>query len=164
MSSSQGPSKTSADRLHPPIRGRLDREHHVAIWTLEFEPGATFTLPQAPAGVRRTLYLFEGDKVQFQERTVSQNSLVMVRPDRDVTLTNGGAPAQLLMLQGRPIAEPVAQHGPFVMNTRAELHQAYDDYRRTQFGGWPWPSSAPVHPREAGRFAIHADGREEKPG
>jgi redox-sensitive bicupin YhaK (pirin superfamily) len=148
----------------PPDSWASDPEHHVAIWTLELEPGATFTLPQAPAGVRRTLYLFEGDEVQFEERTVSQNSLVMVRPDQDVTLTNGGATAQLLMLQGRPIAEPVAQHGPFVMNTRAELQQAYDDYRRTRFGGWPWPSSAPVHPRASGRFAIHADGREEKPG
>jgi hypothetical protein len=67
------------------------------------------------------------------------------------------------MLQGRPIAEPVAQYGPFVMNTRAELEQAFDDYRRTQFGGWPWPVDAPVHGRDAGRFARHADGRIEHP-
>jgi hypothetical protein len=48
-----------------------------------------------------------------------------------------------------------------VMNTRAELEQAFNDYRRTQFGGWPFRANDPVHPRERGRFARHADGRVE---
>jgi hypothetical protein len=48
------------------------------------------------------------------------------------------------------------------MNTREELEQAFADYRRTLFGGWPWPENAPVHDRDAGRFAKHADGRVEK--
>ena len=64
--------------------------------------------------------------------------------------------------QGRPIGEPVAQHGPFVMNTRAEIEQAIADYQRTRFGGWPWPSDDPVHAREEGRFAKHADGQVER--
>jgi hypothetical protein len=49
------------------------------------------------------------------------------------------------------------------MNTRAELERAFADYRRTRFGGWPWPSSEPVHARDAGRFARHPDGRIERP-
>ncbi len=52
--------------------------------------------------------------------------------------------------------------GPFVMNTRAELEQAFADYRRTQFGGWPYPSAGPVFARQQGRFAKHADGRVEE--
>jgi hypothetical protein len=48
------------------------------------------------------------------------------------------------------------------MNTRAELQQAFNDYQRTQFGGWPFPVNDPVHPRERGRFARHADGRVEE--
>jgi hypothetical protein len=48
-----------------------------------------------------------------------------------------------------------------VMNTQAELQQAFDDYRRTEFGGWPWPDNAPVHGAEPVRFAKHADGRTE---
>ena len=72
-------------------------------------------------------------------------------------------PAELLMLQGRPIREPVARQGPFVMNTRQELQAAFSDYRRTHFGGWPWADDGPVHARSAGRFAVHTDGRREEP-
>jgi hypothetical protein len=48
------------------------------------------------------------------------------------------------------------------MNTQAEIHQDFEDYRRTEFGGWPWGASDPVHPRDTGRFARHADGRLEE--
>ncbi len=84
-----------------------------------------------------------------------------LRCGEDVLIVNGDAFAELLLLQGRPIAEPVAQYGPFVMNTQAEIHQAFADYRRTEFGGWPWPDNAPVHGNQARRFAIHADGQTE---
>jgi hypothetical protein len=65
------------------------------------------------------------------------------------------------VLQGRAIKEPVVQYGSFVMNTRAKIQQAMLDDQPALFGGWPWPSGDPVHPREAGRFAQHADGRIE---
>ena len=47
------------------------------------------------------------------------------------------------------------------MNTEQEIHEAFAEYRQTQFGGWPWPKAEYVHPRNQGRFAKHADGREE---
>ncbi len=85
-----------------------------------------------------------------------------VRPDVEVEIARGDTPAELLMLQGRPIGEPVEHYGPFVMNTRSEIQQAMVDYRRTGYGGWSWPNDGPVHPRDAKRFAVHADGREER--
>jgi redox-sensitive bicupin YhaK (pirin superfamily) len=91
-----------------------------------------------------------------------ETDAVRVHADRDVTIEAVDGPAEILLLQGRPISEPVAQYGPFVMNTRAELEQAFADYQRTQFGGWPFPENAPVFPRTEGRFARHADGRVER--
>ena len=74
--------------------------------------------------------------------------------------TDDGDTVHVLVLQGVPIGEPVAQRGPFVMTTQAEIAQAYEDYRRTQFGGWPWAEDAVVFPREQGRFAdvVAPDG------
>jgi hypothetical protein len=49
------------------------------------------------------------------------------------------------------------------MNTQAEIRQTLADYQRTQFGGWPWDDSGPVHGREPTRFARYPDGRETRP-
>ena len=131
----------------------------VAIWTLVMAPGARWTLPAAGTGSRRQLYFFAGASVSIGGQALARHAAVELRSDTPVELVNGPQTAEFLLLQGRPIAEPVAQHGPFVMNTQHELVQAFDDYRRTGFGGWPWPDSAPVHGAQPARFARHADGR-----
>jgi hypothetical protein len=95
-------------------------------------------------------------------RSIDTHAALKLRADADATIENGALRAELLLLQGKPMGEPVVQHGPFVMNSRAEIEQAIADYRRTSFGGWPWSTNAPVHRREAGRFAKHADGRVEE--
>jgi redox-sensitive bicupin YhaK (pirin superfamily) len=145
----------------PPHSWASHADADVAIWTLKLAPGAHFTLPAAQATSNRVLYFFAGETLQLAGQTLTP-SAIQVRADAALELINGPQEAELLMLQGRPINEPVAQHGPFVMNTRAELQQAFNDYQRTQFGGWPWPSDEPVHPREEVRFARHIDGRIEK--
>jgi quercetin 2,3-dioxygenase len=135
----------------------------VAIWTLKLDAGASFTLPAAQhPEVIRTLYFFAGKTLMVGDHLLEQHAAAVVRPSVPVTLEAGETACEVLMLQGRPIGEPVAQHGPFVMNSRAEIQQAFADYQRTRFGGWPWPADDPVHPRDAGRFARHIDGHVEK--
>jgi redox-sensitive bicupin YhaK (pirin superfamily) len=137
-------------------------ESDVAIWTIAMDAGANFTLPAAQPGSSRTAYFFRGSSVTVARRALHQHVGVSLRANAAVTLTAGPDPVELLMLQGKPIGERIARHGPFVMNTEAEIRQAYEDYRSTRFGGWPWPGSDPVHERTEGRFAKHADGRIEK--
>ncbi len=148
----------------PPPRSWASRaDADVAIWSIRMPAGARWTLPAAAAAsTRRTLNLFAGGAVKVAGQAVSPKVGIRLRPDQDVLIENGDTPSDLLLLQGRPIAEPVAQHGPFVMNTRLELQQAFSDYQRTRFGGWPWGGDDPVHPRDAGRFARHSDGRVER--
>ncbi len=145
----------------PPSSWAARAESDVAIWTIRMQPEASWTMPPARAGTNRTLYVF-GGSLRIGDRVIGKGTGVTLVPEASVALVAGGEPVEALLLQGRPIGEPVVQHGPFVMNTRAEIQQAFVDYQRTQFGGWPWPTGSPVHPREEGRFARHADGRVER--
>ena len=144
----------------PPSSWASRDESDLGIWTLKLQPGASYTLPAARPTSNRVLYLFRGDATIAGQHVDGKHG-VQVKPDVAIEI-NAGAETEILVLQGKPIGEPVAQHGPFVVNTRAEIQQAFADYQRTQFGGWPWPKDDPVHPRDEGRFAKHADGRVER--
>jgi redox-sensitive bicupin YhaK (pirin superfamily) len=145
----------------PPHSWASRAEADVAIWTIRMAPGAAWTMPPARAGTNRTLYVFRGS-ARIGDRDIATGTGVGLVPDARVSVVAGSEPTELLLLQGRPIGEPVVQHGPFVMTTRSEIQQAFTDYQRTRFGGWPWPTESPVHPRDEGRFARHADGRVER--
>ena len=147
----------------PPNSWAARPEADVAIWTLQLEPDATFSLPRATAEANRVLYFFVGETLQVATQELERGLAIQVHPDVELALRNGPAPAELLVLQGRPIGEPVVQHGPFVMNTAGEIRQAIVDFQATGFGGWPWTRNDPVHAPDRDRFAIHADGREECP-
>jgi redox-sensitive bicupin YhaK (pirin superfamily) len=148
----------------PPPRSWASRaDSDIAIWTLRLAPGARFTLPPAAAGSHRRLYFFAGAVLAVADVRIEAGRSIDLEPDLSATLANGEQTAELLLLQGRPIGEPVAQQGPFVMTTADELRQAFADYRHTRFGGWPWPSAGPVHGPSPERFARHPDGRVERP-
>ena len=133
------------------------------MWHVVMAPNGTITLPAtASAQTSRVLYVFEGS-VAIDGGDVAIDTGVVVVADQAAPLRAGDSGAEILVLQGRPIDEPVAQYGPFVMNTRAEIDQAFADYRRTGFGGWPWDTPDPVHGGDAERFARHAGGRVEQP-
>jgi redox-sensitive bicupin YhaK (pirin superfamily) len=148
----------------PPDSWASQSESDLAILTLKLAPGARWTLPKAAKqDTQRQLYCFKGSKVTVAEQAVGY-VMAELRGDVNVEIFNGGNEvAEFLLLQARPIGEPVAQYGPFVMNTQAEIRQAITDYQRTQFGGWPYKDGAPVHGRDPARFAKHVNGKEERP-
>jgi redox-sensitive bicupin YhaK (pirin superfamily) len=139
-----------------------DPANEVAIFTIHMEAHASFNLPPASAEANRTLYYYDGANLQIADQRITPNHAIDLRPDQETIIENGHEDSYILLLQGRPINEPVVQHGPFVMNTQGEIMEAMQDYQRTQFGGWPYASHAPVHSREQGRFARHFDGKVEE--
>lgn len=147
----------------PPHSWAARPDSDVAIWHAAFVEGASWTLPPARlADTVRTLYVYDSGSLLVAGEEVRTGQGAVLRNDRPVTVTDTGAGARVLVLQGRPIAEPVVQYGPFVMNTQAEIRKAFDDYRTDGFGGWPWGIADPNHGHELRRFARHPDGSHEE--
>ena len=145
----------------PPDSWAARPDTDVAIWQIRLAPGSSWTLPAAAsADTVRSIYAFTGGHVRIGDGHIASGTGAVVESGEDQEMSSAEG-AECLLLQGRPIGEPVAQYGPFVMNDRAGIEQAFVDYQTTGFGGWPWPVDDPNHGPDAGRFARHADGRLE---
>lgn len=158
-----GAYDTAVASTPPPSSWASHADSDVAIWMLKMEGSADFILPPARAGSNRSLYFFEGTSLRIGSRVIPASQRIDVRADAELPLHAGAEGAEVLLLQGRPIGEPVVQYGPFVMNTKEEIVATIREYQRSGFGRWPWPRPDPVHGAERVRFALHADGRREEP-
>ena len=169
--------------LPPPDSWASDVDNDVALIHITIQPGGKITIPKARIlseakkdgetdggddnniKVNRSLFYIEGKDgmlVDGQE-IKSKVSLILDASIDEVVLENTtNEISEFLLMQGKPIEEPVAQYGPFVMNTRNEIQQAFTDYQTTEFGGWPWERDDMVFPRNKGRFALF-DGKETFP-
>ena len=141
----------------------------VALVELDGDDDASVTIPPAQFDeTTRAVYHFEGSAVTMSGagEDVVLGASMGARLNSGVPVTFKRAPGnksltKLLVLQGRSIGEPVVQHGPFVMNSQEEIVQTFADFRKTQFGGWPWDSADMTHPRETARFARYkVEGKE----
>ena len=118
----------------PPHSWASRPDADVAIWHVRLEPGASFELPAAASSETvRVLYVFDGGPLHIGSHDLSKDTGAVLRSDVPVALASD-AGAECLVLQGRPIGEPVAKYGPFVMNTEAEIRQAFSDFERGAFG------------------------------
>ncbi|MEL6185335.1 MAG: pirin family protein [Myxococcota bacterium] len=147
----------------PPNSWASDPSSDLAIVTFELDAKAEVRVPAARPGTLRTLYFFAGDAIVVDGVEVTEHGALEFEDHGAIALSARAGAVEVLMLQGRPIGEPVARHGPFVLNTEEEIVAAYRDYEHTHFGGWPWSSGDPVHDRDQPRFALHPDGREDQP-
>jgi len=113
-------------------------------------PGAELSLPWR-ADFNALVYVLAGrGTVGVEARPVHKGQLVVLGPGEAITVAadrtqSGPEPdLELLFLGGRPIREPIAAYGPFVMNTRAELVQAFEDFQAGRLGRVP-PQHGPDH-------------------
>lgn len=137
-------------------------ENHMGVALLTMEPGTEFQLEAVHPELRRYILMYEGEEtVMIEDQEISKDIFTELAGDQTIQIKNGNKIAKLLVLEGMPINEPVAAYGPFVMNTQEEIQEAFAEYRRTQFGGWPWGDAETdaVNPKEMGRFASYEFGK-----
>lgn len=151
----QAPSPT-------PDSWAANADNSVRVLTVKLEGQTEWKLSATSVEANRSVYFYSGDFLTIEGKRIDKDHYLKLKSDADIILKNSSdTDAFLLILEGKPIGEPVAQYGPFVMNTQQEIQEAISEYQKTQFGGWPWGEREMVHPANKGRFALHADGKEE---
>jgi redox-sensitive bicupin YhaK (pirin superfamily) len=112
-------------------------ETRTPIYYLHYtlQPGGA-TTPAIPAGDNTLVYVIRGE-VRVADKAVREGQMAQLGAGDAVALAvapGATSPAELLLLAGLPLNEPVARHGPFVMNTQEEIHQAFHDYQTGKMG------------------------------
>ncbi|MBL8268122.1 pirin family protein [Steroidobacter sp.] len=140
------PQATTADgRVHVRIiageslgkSARIDTRVPIQMLHFTVQPGGEL-LQSVPAEQSGLLYVFKGAAIiGSDEREVAEGQAALLGSGDSVKLSvaaDAAGPAEILLLSGKPLNEPVARYGPFVMNTREEIEQAFRDYQSGRFG------------------------------
>nr|WP_298726407.1 pirin family protein [uncultured Steroidobacter sp.] len=116
---------------------RIDTRVPIQMLHFTIQPGGEL-LQSVPAEQSGLLYVFKGKAIiGSDQRTVAEGQAALLDSGDSVNIKVGAdenGPAEILLLSGKPLHEPVARYGPFVMNTREEIEQAFRDYQSGRFG------------------------------
>ena len=132
------------------FRGPGSTHTPIVVSHVTVSPGARIVVPWNPS-FNALAYVLAGSGAVGDERTPVRTGQLTVFGEGDtVTLTaTGGEAFEVLLLGGEPIREPVVQYGPFVMNTKAEIQQAFDDFQRGRLGTVPADGIQPFRGRRS---------------
>ncbi len=116
------------------VRAVIDTHIPIVYQDWSLQPGADVTIQISPE-LRAMVYVFEGEaRIGANGTLLDEGKLGILQAGDLVRLSGGEIPGRLLLLAGIPIGEPVARHGPFVMNTRQELLEAFEDFQSGRMG------------------------------
>jgi redox-sensitive bicupin YhaK (pirin superfamily) len=122
-----------AGRSHG-VDGAMQRETTEPLYLdLDFPAGASFTQALPPTH-NAFVYVYRGE-LRIGDTSVPMQRMAILKnaPDSDGVVLRADVPTRALLIAGRPLGEPIAQHGPFVMNTHEEIFQAVQDYQAGRF-------------------------------
>jgi redox-sensitive bicupin YhaK (pirin superfamily) len=117
------------------VDGAMQREITEPLYLdLELPAGSSFE-QSLPAGHNAFVYVYRGGVDIGATHVPSQRMAILGNgPDRDGVVIKAQRPSRALLIAGRPLGEPIAQYGPFVMNTHNEIVEAVQDYQAGKFG------------------------------
>jgi len=121
------------------VAGAVQKAHTEPLYLdLHLEPGTAFE-QALPAGHNAFVYVYRGElAIEGTAVPVERMAVLANKPESDGVRVQAGADgARALLIAGRPLNEPIAQYGPFVMNRQAEIFQAVEDFRAGKFGKAP---------------------------
>ena len=98
---------------------------------IELPAGAAFSQPLPPTH-NAFVYVYRGE-LDVAGTAVATQRMAILANDGDAVAVRARAPSRVLLIAGEPLGEPIAQYGPFVMNTQDELVQAVRDYQSGAF-------------------------------
>lgn len=138
------------------------QENDVNILLVKMKKSAIFKFPKSGIEKNRMVYFFTNSDYQINNEDISGKMAIEIDCKTNLEVT-ALSDLEFLLLDSVPIKEPVFQHGPFVMNTKQEIIQTFDDYNKTQFGGWSWKRKDMIHGKKIEKFAKYPNGKIEKP-
>src|ERR1044072_6369192 len=119
---------------------RIDTRVPIQMLHFAIQPGGSIT-QSVPAEQNGLIYVFKGAaRIGSEQREVREGQAALLASGGSVEIGVAAAAkvaAELLLLSGKPLNEPVARYGPFVMNTREQIEQAFRDYQNGRFGVIP---------------------------
>ncbi|HUL64329.1 MAG TPA: pirin family protein [Burkholderiaceae bacterium] len=116
------------------IAGAAQTRIPITYLDVALEDGAEVTL-EVPENQTAFVYVFGGAlQIGAQARVASDGDMALLSHGDEVTLRATQSGTRALVLAGRPLREPVARYGPFVMNTREEIYEALTDFQSGRFG------------------------------
>jgi len=114
------------------VKGAAHTYTPMNVWDMRLNAGKTLSL-DLPAGHTTALYVLSG-ALKIGEHLISRTEMAVMEREGTTLVADVTQDAVVLLLSGEPLNEPIAGHGPFVMNTRAEITQAMQDYNNGKFG------------------------------
>ena len=122
------------------VSARIDTRVPIQMLHYTIAPGGSLT-QTVPAEQSGLIYVFKGTaQVANDKRTIKEGQAALLGAGTEVTIgvaADATEPAEILLLSGKPLNEPVARYGPFVMNTREQIEEAFRDYQSGRFGVIP---------------------------